>query len=69
MAFNKRGEDVVTAVLTEEKVRAIKALHAGKTRHRGEGLSCAALARAFGVSASQVHRILRGESWAHVRSI
>lgn len=68
MAFNKRGEQVVTAVLTEEKVRAIRAIYAQKKSLR-DGISVRALARQFGISESQLHRILKWKAWAHVRSI
>jgi hypothetical protein len=59
-AYN-RGANNPHARLTDEQVREIRRRHAA-----GEGSR--RLARAFGVSPSQVGRILRYESWAHVRT-
>lgn len=54
-----RGSAVPTAKLTEQTVRAILAASA-----QGEGQS--SLARRFGVSNKQVHKIVHRQQWRHV---
>lgn len=54
---NIRGERVCFAVLTEEKVRAIKA-----STKRG-----ADLAAEYGVNKQTIYNILNGTAWKHVR--
>ena len=51
-----RGPDNGRAVLTPELVRGLRLAHAG-------GASRYSLMRVYGVSKTQVARILRGESW------
>ena len=60
MAFNKRGEAVKSAVLTEMQVRTARGMYATAR------CSVRELARMFGISASAMGRVLRGESWAHL---
>ena len=55
-----RGERTGNAVLTEADVRRMRAL-------RAEGYLVREVAVAVGTSLSQASRILRGETWAHVR--
>jgi hypothetical protein len=53
-----QGEQQGAAKLTEAQVREIRA-------SAGYRMGCK-LARQYGISYSQMNRILRGESWAHV---
>lgn len=55
-----RGERVGNAVLTEADVRQIRAL-------RSEGWLMREIAGEVGTCLAQVSRILRGETWTHVR--
>ena len=54
-----RGERHGSAKLSEEEVRAIRALHA-------EGRTAAAIADQYGLSASTIGAIVRREGWSHV---
>jgi len=54
-----RGEDVYGAVLTEEKVRAIRARISGGERSRP-------IAQDYGVSISTIHLIKHNRIWRHV---
>jgi hypothetical protein len=54
-----RGSRVVTSLLDEERVARLK-------RRRQEGATYADLVSEFGVSKTQVGRILTGKSWRHV---
>lgn len=54
-----RGETSPVAKLTEDDVRAIR-------RRREEGISFAKLAREFGISVMQAHRIVNRVRWAHI---
>lgn len=53
------GEEHPMSKLTEDDVRAIRALV-------GQGVPVASVSREFGVAPTQVYRILRGETWKHV---
>jgi len=55
-----RGEKVKNAVLTEDKVRAIRELYAGG------GYTHKLLAEAFGVSVSPVSQALARKTWRHI---
>jgi len=59
MGRYRPGEEHPRARLTEEKVRAIRALAAS-------GATNAALAREFGVARQHISDIVRGRCWAHV---
>jgi DNA invertase Pin-like site-specific DNA recombinase len=54
-----RGEAHCAAVLTDELVREIRRLHR-------EGAGYGRIARAVGISRSQVHRVVKRVAWAHV---
>lgn len=55
-----RGEGNGNARLTTNVVRKLRRLHVA-------GITCRELASRFGVSASNVSRITRGNAWAHVK--
>jgi hypothetical protein len=55
----KRGGDVASSKLTDEKVEAIKAAFPHVLNKR-------ALAMAFGINADYMKRIVLGESWKHL---
>lgn len=55
-----RGEKGSRAVLTNEQVRAIRAIH------RRGGISTEAIGREFGVSGRQIRYIVSREQWAHI---
>jgi HNH endonuclease len=58
---NNPIEKIGNKTLTKEKVRTIKQkLQAGKTTLK-------ALAKKFGVSDMQIHRIKTGENWGHIK--
>jgi hypothetical protein len=56
-ATDLRGEAVSTAKLTSDQASAIKA-----------GMKLNEAKKLFGISKSQYYRILRGESWAHIKA-
>jgi len=55
-----RGERIASAKLTPEKVAEMR------ERYAKGGVSMLGLARAFGVSKSQAHRIVRAAKWGHI---
>jgi hypothetical protein len=57
-----RGSLAGAAKATEANVLEIRSRH-------GRGESIAGIARAIGLSTSQVGRIVRGESWAHLEAV
>lgn len=59
-----RGESVNTAKLTAEKVMAI--IRAFEER-KGEDGIYSNLGREFGVSNNQIHNIVKGRSWKHLK--
>lgn len=61
MELQARGVDAGGVKLTQAQVLAIRAEHAS-------GESRARLAAAFGISLSNVRRIVRGETWTHLPS-
>lgn len=58
-----RGAGNWAAKLTEANVREIRSLYRWQDRVNG----IPALARRFGISDSQVHDIIKGKSWKHVK--
>lgn len=60
-----RGEQVGISVLTEEKVRQIRALYVGR---RGQRPTYADMAARFGCSMHTVALVVQGRTWAHVKS-
>jgi hypothetical protein len=59
LAVNKSGEQSSRAILTQDQVNYIKAVHRG--RHPEFGQS--ALGRKFGVSNSCIWRVVHGDNW------
>ena len=57
----RRGADVPSARLNEDKVREIR------RRYWHQGESQASLARELGVAQATVHAVISGRSWGHVR--
>lgn len=55
-----RGERQGSSVLTASSVLEIRSRYAAGDTHRG-------LAKAFGISKTQAGRLIRGESWRHLR--
>ncbi len=64
----ERGEDRYCAKLTEAQVREICLRHTKGLRHghTPNAMGAARLAHEYGISTSQVKRIIRGESWKHI---
>ena len=58
-AGGSRGTNNPRAVLTEQNVRDLRQEHA-------RGVSTAALVERYGMSSSQIGRIIRRECWAHL---
>lgn len=56
---NRIGEKVVQAKLSPNQVRRIRKLH-------GPGMGYIRLSHKFGVSASQIHHIIKRISWKHI---
>ncbi len=61
-----RGEGIAHARLSAASVREIRRLHAGGLS--GGGWTGEALARRYGVSRATIRRVVRGETWRHVRT-
>jgi hypothetical protein len=56
----KRGVEIATAKLTDEKVRIVRSL-------LGQGVEQRTIAETVGISQTQIWRIKVGLSWAHVK--
>lgn len=54
-----KGEAAFNAKATEKMVKAIRRLSEKHTQRE--------LAEMFGISKSQIHRIISGQSWKHVK--
>ena len=62
-----KGNQVARAAATPEIVRAIRAEYQpGKTGTKGNGFGRAPLVAKYGLSASNVHDILRRRTWKHI---